>query len=270
MKKLLIVLIGLVAFVLAACGNDEETSTNTSSKDKLVVGSMSGQQEGILEVAAEVAAENGLEIEIKTFGDYILPNTALDDGDLDANIFQTKPFLNQFNKDRGTDFVPVGEAFLNPMAMFSEKYSSLDEVEDGATFGLPNDPTNTARALFLLQSAGLIKVDEKAENPYITDIIENPKNLEFVELEAAQIPKLLSEVDFAAINSNYSLEAGLNPIEDSIYREGTDSRYNVYIVVRPEDKDNPAVQKLVEAYQSDKVKAYIEEEFKGTLLPAWE
>ena len=267
MKKLLLVVIGLVALTLAACGNDEGTST--LSEDKLVVGSMSGQQEGIVEVAAEVAAENGLDIEIKTFSDYIIPNTALDEGDLDVNIYQHKPFLKQFNEDRGTDLVPVAEAFLNPMAIFSEKYASIDEVEDGVTFGLPNDPTNGGRALLMLQEAGLIKVKEDVENPSVMDIVENPKNLEFIELEAAQIPKQLSEVDFAAINSNYALESGLDPIKDSIYRESTDSPYVVYIVVRAENKDHPAVKKLVEAYQSDKVKTYIEETFQGTLIPAW-
>lgn len=270
MKKLLLVIIGLIVFTLAACGNKDAEDTNALNEDKLVVGSMSGQQEGIVEVAAEVAAENGLEIEIKTFTDYVMPNTALDEGNLDVNIYQHIPFLNQFNEDHDTDLVPVGEAFLNPMAVFSEKYTSIDEVEDGATFGLPNDPTNSARALLILQEAGLVKVDEEATNPSVMDVVDNPKNIEFTELEAAQLPKLLSEVDFAAINSNYAFESGLNPIEDSIYREETDSPYTVNIVVRAENKDDPVVQKLVDAYQSDKVKTYIEETFEGTLIPGWE
>lgn len=268
-KRLLFIFLSLVALTLAACGGNKEEEAGPLSEDKLVVGSMDGEQAKILEVVAEVAAEDGLEIEIKTFSDYIMPNTALDEGDLDANIYQHKPFLDQFNADHGTDFVPVGAAFLNPMAIFSDKYESLDEVEDGATFGLPNDPSNGTRALLMLQEAGLIKLDESVANPSIYDVVENPKNLDFIELEAAQIPKQLSEVDFAAINSNYSFEAGLHPIEDSIYREATDSPYTVNIVVRAENKDDPAVQKLVKAYQSDKVKAHIEEAFEGTLLPGW-
>ncbi|WP_067724561.1 MetQ/NlpA family ABC transporter substrate-binding protein [Oceanobacillus damuensis] len=267
MKKLLLAIIGLVALTLAACGNED---TSTLSEDKLVVGSMAGDQAEIVEFVAEIAAEDGLEIEVMTFSDYIMPNTALEEGDLDANIYQTLPFLDQYNEDHGTDFVPVGAAFLNPMAIFSEKYESIDEVEDGALFALPNDPTNGARALLMLQETGLIKVNEEETNPSVMDIVENPKNLEFIELEAAQIPRQLSEVDFAAINSNYSFEAGLNPIEDSIYRESTDSPYTVNIVVRAENEDDPAVQKLVDAYQSDAVKDKIEEVFGGTLLPGWE
>lgn len=267
-KLLLLVVISLVTFTLAACGGEEDTST--LSEDKLIVGATSGPQEEILEVAAEVAAEDGLEIEIKSFSDYILPNTALDEGDLDANSYQHKPFLDEFNEDHGTDLVPVGATILNPMGVFSEKYTSIDEVEDGATFGLPNDPTNGSRALLILQDAGLIKVDEEVDNPSVIDVVENPKNLEFIELEAAQIPKQLSEVDFAAINTNFALEAGLSPVEDSIYREGTDSPYVNYIVVRAENEDDPVVQKLVDAYQSDKVKTFIEEEFQGSMIPAWE
>lgn len=266
-KKLLLVIIGLVASILAACGGED---TSALSEDKLVVGSMAGEQAEIVEVVAEIAAKDGLEIEVVTFTDYIMPNTALGDGDLDANIYQTLPFLDQYNEDRDTDFVPVGEAFLNPMAIFSEEYTDLEEVEDGATFGLPNDPTNGARALLLLQDAGLITVDEEKTNPSVMDVIENPKSLEFIELEAAQIPKQLSEVGFAAINSNYSFEAGLHPIDDSIYRESTNSPYTVNIVVRAENQDDPVVQKLVDAYQSDEVKAHIEEVFGGTLLPGWE
>lgn len=268
MKKLLLVFIVFVALTLAACGSSGDTGA--LSEDKLVVGSMAGEQAEIVELVAEIAAEDGLEIEVVTFSDYIMPNTALEEGDLDANIYQTLPFLDQYNEDHGTDFAPVGEAFLNPMAIFSEEYASIEDVEDGATFGLPNDPTNSARALLLLQDTGLIKVDEEKAIPSVMDVIENPKNLEFIELEAAQIPKQLSEVSFAAINSNYSFEAGLHPIDDSIYRESTDSPYTVNIVVRAENKDDPVVQKLVDAYQSDEVKDHIEEVFGGTLLPGWE
>ncbi|MGM8213131.1 MetQ/NlpA family ABC transporter substrate-binding protein [Virgibacillus sp. W0430] len=262
----IILLIGL----LAACGSDNEESS-TLSEDKLVIGTTSGPQEQILEVAKEVAAEEGLEIELKVFSDYILPNTALAEGELDVNCYQHEPFLAAFNEDHGTDLTTVGKTILNPMGVYSEKYDSFDAIPEGALFGLPNDPTNGARALFILEEAGYITLaDDNKENATIHDIKENPKNLEFIELEASQIPKQLPELDAAAINTNYALESGLVPTDDSIILESTDSPYVNYIVTRTENKDDPVVEKLVNAYQSDKVKQFIEEEFQGSMIPSWD
>ncbi|WP_144513138.1 MetQ/NlpA family ABC transporter substrate-binding protein [Bacillus sp. FJAT-22090] len=261
----------LLAGTLAACGDSSSEGDKALNEKKLVVGVTAGPHEQIVEKAAEVAAKDGLEIDIKVFSDYILPNTALAEKDLDANSYQHGPFLDTFNEDHGTDLVPVGKTILNPMGIYSEKYKSVDELPDGATFGLPNDPTNGARALYILEENGYIKIKEdKRETASIYDIEENPKNLKFIELEAAQIPKQLSEVDAAAINTNFALDAGINPKEDSILLESSKSPYVNYIVVRAENKDDPTIQKFVKAYQSEEVKQFIEEEFQGSVLPSWD
>lgn len=270
MKKLALLFVILLFGILAACGNNAENA-EALSEDKLVVGVTAGPQEQILEAAAEVAAEDGLEIEIKVFSDYVLPNTTLAEGDLDANSYQHKPFLDEFNEDHDTDLVPVGETILNPMGVYSETYDNIDDLPQGATFGLPNDPSNGSRSLFILEEAGLITLDEEnKETASIHDVVDNPLELEFVELDAAQIPNQLSEVDAAAINTNFALGAGISPKDDAILLESTNSPYVNYIVVRAENQDDPVVETLVNAYQSDKVKAFIEEEFEGSIIPGWE
>ncbi|MGG2084371.1 MetQ/NlpA family ABC transporter substrate-binding protein [Lysinibacillus pakistanensis] len=277
MKKRNKFLLGLAGLTLAAalvgCGTKEDSKEDQGKaidENKIVVGVTSGPHEQIAEVAAKVAKGKGLEVELKSFSDYVLPNTSLAEGDLDANSYQHEPFLDTFNKDHDTDLVPVGKTILNPMGVYSEKYKSFDEIPDGATFGLPNDPTNGARALFVLQEAGYIKLKEGAGlTASIRDVEENKKNLKFIELEAAQIPKQLSEVDVAAINTNFALEAGINPKKDSILLESTDSPYVNYIVVRAENENDPTIKKFVEAYQSDDVRKFIEDEFKGSVIASW-
>lgn len=281
MKKFAILLsILLVLGVLAACGG-KETATETSTsnegeeaqlnQEKIKVGATSGPQEQILEVAAKVAAEDGLEIEVVSFSDYIMPNTALDEGELDANSYQHKPFLDTFNEDHGTNLVPVGKTILNPMGIYSTEYDSMEDLPKGSKFGLPSDPTNGSRALAILADAGYIKIKEGKENDAtVYDVEENKYELEFIELDAAQIPKQLPELAAAAINTNFALEAGLSPKEDSILLESTDSPYVNYIVAREENKDDPVIQKLVKAYQSEEVKQYILEEFKGSMIPSWD
>lgn len=277
MKKRNKFLLGLAGLTLAAalvgCGTKEDSKEDQGKaidENKIVVGVTSGPHEQIAEAAAKVAKEKGLEVELKSFSDYVLPNTSLAEGDLDANSYQHEPFLDTFNKDHDTDLVPVGKTILNPMGVYSEKYKSFDEIPDGATFGLPNDPTNGARALFVLQEAGYIKLNEGAGlTASIRDVEENKKNLKFIELEAAQIPKQLSEVDVAAINTNFALEAGINPKKDSILLESTDSPYVNYIVVRAENENDPTIKKFVEAYQSDEVRKFIEDEFKGSVIASW-
>lgn len=258
----------LAAGLLAGCSGNAETGE--LSEEKLVVGVTSGPHEQILEKVAEVAAEDGLEIELKVFTDYILPNTALAEGDLDVNSYQHEPFMNTFNEDHGTNLVTGATTILNPMGVYSDKYESIEDLPKGATFGLPNDPTNGARALFILEEAGVITLKEGTEETAsIFDVEENPLELEFIELDAAQIPKQLSEVDAAAINTNFAIEAGLNTLEDSILLESSESPYVNYLVVREENKDDAVLEKLSAAYQSDEVKAFIEEEFDGSVLPMW-
>lgn len=269
-KHVFILLLLLLIGVLTACGGGK-TAGEALDEKKLIVGATAGPHEQILEKVKEVAAEDDLEIELKVFSDYILPNTALSEGDLDANSYQHKPFLDQFNDDHGSDLTPVGKTILNPMGIYSEKFESFEDLPDGAVLGLPSDPTNGSRALFILEEAGFIKLKEdKRELAAVYDVEENPKNLEFIELEAAQIPKQLSELDAAAINTNFAIADGLSPKEDSILLESTNSPYVNYIVVRTENQDDPVIEKLIKAYQSDEVKQFIEEEFKGSIIPSWE
>ena len=259
-----------LALSLAACGDDKESSTEALNDGKLVVGVTAGLHEDLANLAKEAAAKDGLEVEVKVFSDYVLPNTSLVEGDLDANSFQTQPFLDAFNEDRGENLVSVADTILNPMGIYSEKYTSLADIPSGASFALPNDATNGGRALVVLESAGLIKLKEGVGiNGSIYDVEENPKNLQFVELEAAQLPKQLPEVDFAAINTNFALEAGLHPKKDSIYLEDANSPYVNKIVVREGEEESEDLQKFLKAYQTDEVRDYILEEYDGAVIPGF-
>jgi len=238
--------------------------------EDIKVGVTPGEHAQIMEKVREIAAEKGLNIEILEFSDYVVPNQALADGDLNANSFQHKPYLDNQIADRGFDLVPVAKTITTPMGVYSKKVKSLNELADGATVGIPNDPTNGGRALLILEKEGLIKVNPDAglkAGP--ADVTENPKNLQFAELDAAQLPRSLDDVDAAVINTNYALEAGLHPNTDAIAIEGTESPYANLIVVRSEDKDAPWVKTLVESYNNDTIKDFINEEFKGALIPSW-
>ena len=238
--------------------------------EDIKVGVTPGEHAQIMEKVREIAAEKGLNIEILEFSDYVVPNQALADGDLNANSFQHKPYLDNQIADRGFDLVPVAKTITTPMGVYSKKVKSLNELADGATVGIPNDPTNGGRALLILEKEGLIKVNPDAglkAGP--ADVTENPKNLQFAELDAAQLPRSLDDVDAAVINTNYALEAGLHPNSDAIAIEGTESPYANLIVVRSEDKDAEWVKTLVESYNNDTIKDFINDEFKGALIPSW-
>ncbi|MQW87562.1 MetQ/NlpA family ABC transporter substrate-binding protein [Sinorhizobium saheli] len=238
--------------------------------ETIKVGVTPGEHAQIMEKVKEIAAPKGLDIEIVEFSDYVVPNQALADGDINANSFQHQPYLDNQIADRGFNIVSVGLTITTPMGVYSDKVKSLDELTDGATVAIPNDPTNGGRALLVLASKGLIKV-----NPDVglkatpADVTENPKNIQFAELDAAQLPRSLADVDAAVINTNYALEADLHPKEDAIAIESEKSPYANVIAVRAEDKDKPWVKTLVEAYHDDKVKAFIVETFKGALIPSW-
>ena len=234
------------------------------------IGVTPGEHAQIMEKVKDVAAAKGLNLEVIEFSDYVVPNQALADGDLDANSFQHQPYLDNQIADRGYDLVSVGKTITTPMGVYSNRVKSLDELADGATVAIPNDPTNGGRALLVLQKEGVIKVNPEAglkAGP--ADVTENPKNLQFVELDAAQLPRSLDDVDAAVINTNYALEAGLRPTVDAIAIEGAESPYANLIVVRSEDKDADWVKTLVEAYHDDSIKAFINDEFQGAVIPAW-
>ncbi|MCC9625751.1 MetQ/NlpA family ABC transporter substrate-binding protein [Thalassospira sp. MA62] len=240
------------------------------ANETIRIGVTPGAHEEVMEEVVKVAATKGLDIEMVTFSDYVIPNQALNDGDLDANSFQHKPYLDNQIRDRGFDLSVVAYNILTPMGIYSDKIKSLDELPDGAEIGIPNDPTNGGRALLVLQSQGLIKVDPDAGlvvSPL--DVIENPKDISFVELDAAQLPRSLADLDASAINTNYALEAGLNPVADSIAIEGNDSPYANIIVTQTSRKDEPWVKTLVESYHDDAVRKFIEEKYEGAVLPVF-
>jgi D-methionine transport system substrate-binding protein len=239
--------------------------------DHLKVGIMSGPEEEILAVVKQVAAKEGLDIELVTFSDYVLPNEALNSGELDANAFQHVPYLDNQIKTRGYKIVPIGNTIVTPIGAYSHKVKSLTELAAGAKIGIPNDPTNGGRALLLFQANGLIKLrDGVGLLPTVLDVTENPKQLSFVELDAAQLARALDDVDAAVINTNYALEAGLDPVKDAIAIESRENNpYANVIAVRAADKDNPVYQKLVRAYESPEVAQFLEQRFKGSTLAAW-
>lgn len=244
---------------------------NTTSADKpLKVGVTAGPHAEVMDVVKKAAEKDGLKVELIEFNDYIQPNVALFQGDIDVNSFQHQPYLDNIVKDRNYDIVSVAKTVIFPMGIYSKKIKNINELQPGAVVAIPNDPTNGGRALLLLEKVGLIKLKPNAGiNAAVTDIAENPKNLKIKELEAAQIPRSLDDVDFAAINTNYAMTAGLIPNKDAIALEDLNSPYANIIAVKSANKDNPAVQKLVKAYQSDEVKKFIQEHFKGSVAPAW-
>ncbi|CPK60811.1 D-methionine ABC transporter substrate-binding protein [Bordetella pertussis] len=224
----------------------------------------------ILEVVKPALAKEGVELDIKVFTDYVQPNLQLADKQLDANFFQHQPYLDTFNKDRKTNLVSVGLVHVEPFGGYSKKIKSLAELKDGATIAIPNDPSNSGRALLLLQKQGLLKLKDPS-NIVATpiDIAENPKKLKFRELEAAMLPRSFDDLDLALINTNYALEAGLVPTRDALFIEGADSPYANLVAARPDNKDAPAVKKLVNALHSEAVRKFIIEKYKGAVVPAF-
>ncbi|ATG48846.1 metal ABC transporter substrate-binding protein [Celeribacter ethanolicus] len=238
--------------------------------EEIKVGVSPGEHAEIMEEVAKVAAPMGLDIDVVEFSDYVIPNTALADGDIEANSFQHVPYLDNQMKDRGFELVVVGNTITTPMGIYSDKIEDLATLEDGAKVAIPNDPTNGGRALLLLQDLGLVTLAEGTGLvPSPLDVQDNPKGLKFLELDAAQLPRTLSDADIAIINTNYAIASGLSPKDDAIAMEKADSPYVNVIVVRKGDEDLPWVKTLVEAYHSDEVKAFIEESYDGAVITSW-
>ena len=289
-KKIFALSLALIlALSLAACGGkdsggsapaDTQTPADSAPEDsapagsaetvKLSVAASPTPHAEILKQCVDILKEQGIELVVNEYSDYVVPNTAVEDGDEDANYFQHVPYLDNFNAERGTHLVSVAGVHIEPMGLYAGNSASLDAIPDGGKVAVPNDPTNEGRALLLLEAQGIIKLTDSsnlAATP--KDIAENPKNLEFVELEAANVPANLDEVDIAAINSNYALGAGLNPVEDALVIEAADSPYVNILVVKEGNENNEAVQALVKALQSDTVKDYINNTFGGAVVPAF-
>jgi D-methionine transport system substrate-binding protein len=243
---------------------------SAASAETIRIGVTAGPHAQILEQVKPIAAKAGLDLKIVEFTDYIIPNQALAGGDLDANSFQHKPYLDNQIKDRGYKLVSIGATVTYPIGIYSKKVKDLKDLKTGASVAIPNDPTNGGRVLLLLQALGQIKLKpDTGLKATPVDIAENPHGLKIVELDAAQLPRSLDDVDAAAVNTNFALEAGLDPAKDAIARESADSPYANIIAVREEDKDKPWVAKLVAAYHSPEVKAFIDEKFKKSVIAAW-
>ena len=289
-KKIFALSLALIlALSLAACGGkdsggsapaDTQTPADSAPEDsapagsaetvKLSVAASPTPHAEILKQCVDILKEQGIELVVNEYSDYVVPNTAVEDGDEDANYFQHVPYLDNFNAERGTHLVSVAGVHIEPMGLYAGNSASLDAIPDGGKVAVPNDPTNEGRALLLLEAQGLIKLKDSSNlSSTPKDIAENPKNLEFVELEAANVPANLDEVDIAAINSNYALGAGLNPVEDALVIEAADSPYVNILVVKEGNENNEAVQALVKALQSDAVKDYINATFGGAVVPAF-
>ena len=224
----------------------------------------------ILKQAKPLLAQEGVDLQIKVFADYVQPNTQVAEKNIDLNYFQTKPYLDAFNRERGTQLVIITGVHIEPFGAYSHKFKSIDQLPDGASVTLPNDPSNNSRALLLLAKHGLITLkDPTDEMATLKDITANPKQLKFRELEAAMLPRTLDEVDLALINTNYALAAGLNPTKDALLIESKDSPYVNYLVGRPDNRDDPRVRKLARVLNSPQIKAFIEQKYHGAVLPAF-
>lgn len=274
MKKKILLAVLALALVLTSCAKKESKkedgqTTNTDNK-KVVIGVSPAPHKEIAEKAKEILAKDGIELEIKEFDDYVTPNTSLEEKDIDLNFFQHIPYLENFNKERGTKIVSLGGVHIEPLGVYSKTYKSLDELKDGDEVIIPNDATNGARALKLLEENNVIKLKADAGlEATEKDIAENPKNLKFTPVEAATIPRAYEDAAIAVINSNYALEASLSPKNDAIATEKAEGNpFANVIAAREADKDNETYKKVLEAFQSDEVKKYIEEKFEGEIIPA--
>lgn len=237
---------------------------------KIKLGVDGGPHEEIGELVQKLAAEKGLEVELVRFADFILPNAALADGDLDVNSFQHVPYLEAMMKDRGYRLVPIGNTVLMPMGAYSKNVRKLEELKEGMTVAIPNDPSNGGRALLLLQDQGLIKVDPAAELlPTVLDVTENPHKFKFVELEASQMVRAIEDSDLSVITTNYAVESGLIPAKDALFIESSKSPYVNVIVVREGEEGRPEFKTLVECYQNDTVRKFVDEKYKGAIVCAW-
>lgn len=255
--------IGLAALVagLTACGQEEQV---------IKIGATVGPHAQVVEAVAKEAEKQGLHIKVVEFTDYITPDAALEDGSIDLNSYQHQPFLDDYNQSHGSHLASIGQSILMRMGIYSNKYRSLDDLPDGARVAIPNDPTNGGRGLLLFADAKLITLrDGVGFNATLKDIVENPKHLQFIEVEAAQLPRTLDDVDAAGITMNYVMSAGLDPKKQGIYLEPKDAPLAVMVVAaRESEKDNETYQKVMEVYHSQAVRDFLEETFHGTIEPA--
>lgn len=276
MKKLfsLLMVLSLVLLAAAGCGDDKAAGNNANDKQAeltpIVVGASPTPHAEILNALKDTLADQGYDLQVQEYTDYIIPNTALENGEIDANYFQHITYMNDFNAENGTHLVSIADVHYEPMGLYPGKTTSLEALADGATIGIPADPTNEARALLLLEAAGLITLNPDAgikATPY--DITDNPKNLQFSELEAAQLPRSLSDLDMAVINGNYALQANLSAATDALAAEDDQSLaatlYVNVLAVKEGTEEDAKLKALAEALRSETAKTFIEEQYNGNV-----
>lgn len=273
MKKTVWALAGLLALgaLVAGCsGEKKEAAQSSDKKVVLKVGATPVPHAEILNEIKPLLAKDGIDLQIIEFTDYVKPNLSLNDKEIDANFFQHEPYLKKFAADRKLDLVNLVAVHIEPMGVYSKKLEDIKSVPDGAKVAIPNDPTNGGRALNILAKAGLIKLkDGVGISATVGDIVENPKNLKITEAEAAMLPRTLDDVDLAVINSNFAMEAKLNPTKDALFIEPKDSPYANIVAVRKGDENRKEIQALKKALTSPEVKKFIEEKYKGAVIPAF-
>lgn len=267
-----------LAFALVGCGSDasDDTTgdtTDTTESKTITVGASPTPHAEILAIAKEQLAEEGITLNIIEYTDYVIPNTALESGEIDANYFQHVPYLDDFNAENDTHLVAVEPIHFEPLGIYAGTTASIDALADGARIAVPNDATNEARALLLLADQGLITLEDDTDlSATVRDIVDNPKNIEFVEVEAAAVPRSLSEVDLAVINGNYALSAGLTA-DDILVSEDVDSlaaqTYANVLVVKEGNEDNENIKALVAALTSEEVRTFINDNYKGSVVPVF-
>lgn len=275
MKRLLILAVCLTLLLSSVVGCSQQPAAEGDKNaapqmTKLVVGATAKPHAEILEVVKPLLAKENVDLEIKVFTDYVLLNPSLKDGQIDANFFQHIPYLDDYNAKNKADLVWTVKVHNEPMGVYSKRIKSLDELPDGAKVGIPNDATNGGRALMVLDQAKVIKLKEGVGvTATEKDIVENPKNIEITQMDAAMLPRTLEDASICVINSNYALEAKLNPTTDAIFSEPKDSPFANVLAVRPADKDKEAIVKLGKALQSPEVKKFLEDNYAGSCVPSF-
>lgn len=273
LKKLFlpIALIAAATIALTGCGSSKPVGDKAAdSKKEIKIGATAGPHAEVVEAVAKEAQKQGLNVKLVEFTDYITPDKALASGDIELNSYQHKPFLDNFNKQNNSDLVPIGKTILMRMGVYSDKVKDVKDIKEGGIVAIPNDPTNGGRGLVLLEKAGLIKLkDGVGFKATIADIAENPKNLQFKELEAAQLPRSLADVDAAAITMNYVMSAGLDVKKQGIFLESKDEPLAVMVLAaRNKDKEDQTYKKIADIFRSEAVKQFIADKYKGTIVPA--
>lgn len=271
MKKLVLFIVALLSLsiLFAGCSGNKQAA-QTGGKTVVKVGATPVPHAEILNFIKPILEKEGVDLQVIEMTDYVRPNLAVAEKELDANFFQHTPYLNKFSAERNLQLVNVAGIHIEPMGVYSKKVKNINDLKNGAQIAIPNDPTNGGRALALLAKAGVIKLRSGVTiEATVADITENPKNLKIRELEAPQLPRSLDDVDAAVINTNYALEAKLVPTKDALFIEQSDSPYVNILVVRKGDENRPEIQKLVKVLKSEEVKKFINEKYNGAIVPAF-